>query len=73
MCWDEYLLWSGGKEVSTLCQVGNLQRMFWMEERLRTCVAAKMAGASAIVTGTLVEEESEVEKRIREIVDAISD
>jgi len=31
-----------------------------------------MAGASAIVTGTLVEEESEVEKRIREIVEAIS-
>lgn len=34
--------------------------------------AAKMAGASAIVTGTLVEEESQIEKRIREIVDAIS-
>jgi len=35
--------------------------------------AAKMAGASAIVTGTLVEEESQVEERIREIVEAISD
>jgi len=35
-------------------------------------LAAKKAGASAIVTGTLVEEESLVEKRIREIVDAIS-
>ena len=33
---------------------------------------AKMAGASAIVTGTLVEEESEVEQRIKEIVDAIT-
>jgi heptaprenylglyceryl phosphate synthase len=32
-----------------------------------------MAGASAIVTGTLVEEEAQVEERIREIVDAISD
>jgi len=38
----------------------------------KAALAAKMAGASAIVTGTLVEEESEVEKRIREIVDAIS-
>lgn len=36
-------------------------------------LAAKKAGASAIVTGTLVEEESEVEDRIREIVKAISD
>jgi phosphoglycerol geranylgeranyltransferase len=35
-------------------------------------LAAKKAGASAIVTGTLVEEESEVEERIREIVDAVS-
>ena len=35
--------------------------------------AAKMAGASAIVTGTLVEEESQIEERIREIVEAISD
>jgi phosphoglycerol geranylgeranyltransferase len=35
--------------------------------------AAKMAGASAIVTGTLVEEESQVEMRIREIVEAITD
>jgi len=35
-------------------------------------LAAKKAGASAIVTGTLVEEESLVEERIREIVDAIS-
>ena len=35
-------------------------------------LAAKMAGASAIVTGTLVEEESQVEERIREIVNAIS-
>jgi len=32
---------------------------------------AKKAGASAIVTGTLVEEETEVENRIREIVKAI--
>ncbi|MCW4012390.1 MAG: geranylgeranylglyceryl/heptaprenylglyceryl phosphate synthase [Candidatus Bathyarchaeota archaeon] len=38
----------------------------------KAAMAAKMAGASAIVTGTLVEEESEVEQRIREIVDAIS-
>jgi phosphoglycerol geranylgeranyltransferase len=37
-----------------------------------TALAAKMAGASAIVTGTLVEEESLVEERIREIVEAIS-
>ena len=36
-------------------------------------LAAKKAGASAIVTGTLVEEESEVEARIREIVEAVSD
>jgi phosphoglycerol geranylgeranyltransferase len=36
-------------------------------------LAAKMAGASAIVTGTLVEEETQIEERIREIVDAISD
>ncbi|MCJ7730675.1 HisA/HisF-related TIM barrel protein, partial [Candidatus Bathyarchaeota archaeon] len=35
-------------------------------------LAAKMAGASAVVTGTLVEEESQVEERIREIVNAIS-
>jgi phosphoglycerol geranylgeranyltransferase len=35
--------------------------------------AAKNAGASAIVTGTLVEEESQIEDRIREIIDAISD
>ncbi len=35
--------------------------------------AAKMAGASAVVTGTLVEEESQVEERIREIVEAISE
>lgn len=35
-------------------------------------LAAKMAGASAVVTGTLVEEESRVEERIREIVNAIS-
>lgn len=34
--------------------------------------AAKKAGASAIVTGTLVEEESQVRERIREIVKAIS-
>jgi len=34
--------------------------------------AAKTAGASAIVTGTLVEEESEVKERISEIVKAIS-
>ncbi|MES0324471.1 MAG: geranylgeranylglyceryl/heptaprenylglyceryl phosphate synthase [Candidatus Bathyarchaeia archaeon] len=34
--------------------------------------AAKMAGASAIVTGTLVEEESQVKERICEIVSAIS-
>jgi phosphoglycerol geranylgeranyltransferase len=33
---------------------------------------AKKAGASAIVTGTLVEEESQVRERIREIVKAIS-
>ena len=37
-----------------------------------TASAAKKAGASAIVTGTLVEEESLVEEKIREIVDAIS-
>jgi phosphoglycerol geranylgeranyltransferase len=35
-------------------------------------LAAKKAGASIIVTGTLVEEESQVEERIREIVNAIS-
>ncbi|MCK5670529.1 tryptophan synthase subunit alpha, partial [Candidatus Bathyarchaeota archaeon] len=34
--------------------------------------AAKDAGASAIVTGTLVEEESQVMERISEIVKAIS-
>jgi phosphoglycerol geranylgeranyltransferase len=34
--------------------------------------AAKMAGASAIVTGTLVEEESQVKERISEIVNTIS-
>jgi len=34
--------------------------------------AAKMAGASAIVTGTLVEEESQVKERISEIVKTIS-
>ena len=34
--------------------------------------AAKMAGASAIVTGTLVEEESQVRERISEIVKTIS-
>jgi phosphoglycerol geranylgeranyltransferase len=33
---------------------------------------AKRAGASAIVTGTLVEEESEVQEKISEIVKAIS-
>ena len=33
---------------------------------------AKMAGASAIVTGTLVEEESEVKEKISQIVKAIS-
>ncbi len=33
---------------------------------------AKMAGASAIVTGTLVEEEAEVKERIAELVKAIS-
>jgi phosphoglycerol geranylgeranyltransferase len=38
----------------------------------QAALAAKMAGASAIVTGTLVEEESQVEDRIREIVEAIS-
>jgi phosphoglycerol geranylgeranyltransferase len=37
-----------------------------------TALTAKNAGASAIVTGTLVEEESLVEERIREIVKAIS-
>jgi phosphoglycerol geranylgeranyltransferase len=36
-------------------------------------MAAKKAGASAIVTGTLVEEESQVMSRIKEIVSAISD
>ena len=35
-------------------------------------LTAKMAGASAIVTGTLVEEESEVKEKISEIVKAIS-
>ena len=39
----------------------------------QAALAAKMAGASAIVTGTLVEKESQVEERIREIVEAISD
>ena len=39
----------------------------------QAALAAKMAGASAIVTGTLVEEESQVEEKIREIVEAISD
>ncbi len=39
----------------------------------QAALAAKMAGASAIVTGTLVEEESQVRERIREIVAAISD
>ena len=39
----------------------------------QAALAAKMAGASAIVTGTLVEEESQVEERIREMVEAISD
>jgi len=38
----------------------------------QAALAAKMAGASAIVTGTLVEEKSQVEDRIREIVEAIS-
>lgn len=37
-----------------------------------TALKAKMAGASAIVTGTLVEEESEVKDKIAEIVKAIS-
>jgi hypothetical protein len=44
MCWDGYLLGMVEKGVGTLCQVGDLQRMFWIEERLRTCVAAKMLG-----------------------------
>jgi len=39
----------------------------------QAAVVAKMAGASGIVTGTLVEEESRVEEKIREIVKAISD
>lgn len=38
----------------------------------QAALAAKMAGASAIVTGTLVEEESQIRERIREIVEAIS-
>jgi phosphoglycerol geranylgeranyltransferase len=36
-------------------------------------LAAKRAGASAIVTGTLVEEESQIEERIRDMVVTISD
>ena len=42
---------------------------------IRTAEAArnaKMAGASAIVTGTLIEEESEVKEKIKQIVKAIS-
>lgn len=37
-----------------------------------TALAAKVAGASGIVTGTLVEEEHKVQEKIREIVTAIS-
>jgi len=37
-----------------------------------TAHAAKTAGASAIVTGTLVEEESQVKEKISEIVNTIS-
>jgi phosphoglycerol geranylgeranyltransferase len=39
----------------------------------KAAVIAKTAGANAIVTGTLVEEESKIEEKIREIVEAITD
>jgi phosphoglycerol geranylgeranyltransferase len=38
----------------------------------QVALAAKNAGASAIVTGTLVEEESQILEKINEIVKAIS-
>lgn len=38
-----------------------------------TAIAMKKAGASAIVTGTIVEEEAQVMNRIKEIVNSISD
>jgi phosphoglycerol geranylgeranyltransferase len=38
-----------------------------------TAIAVKKAGASAIVTGTLVEEEAQVMNRIKEIIKSISD
>jgi len=38
----------------------------------KAALAAKKAGASAIVTGTLVEVESQIKERIREIVEAVS-